>query len=203
MNRSLRLLTCVSFTCLMAQPAIATATPRNYNIPAQSMAAALQQFALQSGGQIAFAPEIAMGKRSKGVTGTFEADTALSRLLDGSNLAYRHIKGAFVVTMVTEQGSSDPTPIRRQPEAEPTPTNAEFTGLEDIVVTAQKREQNVRDVPIAVSAFTGNQLAARNITDIQNTIGNFAPNVKIVKVARTTSAQIAIRGAVTGNPALY
>ena len=32
--------------------------------------------------------------------------------------------------------------------------------LEEVIVTAQKREQNLQDVPIAVSAFTGDMLAA-------------------------------------------
>jgi iron complex outermembrane receptor protein len=32
--------------------------------------------------------------------------------------------------------------------------------LEEVVVTAQKREQNLQDVGIAVSAFTGEQMAA-------------------------------------------
>ncbi|NCF20814.1 MAG: hypothetical protein GWP63_21500, partial [Haliea sp.] len=32
--------------------------------------------------------------------------------------------------------------------------------LEEVVVTAQKREQNLQDVPIAVTAFTGAQMNA-------------------------------------------
>ncbi|MEO0997370.1 MAG: TonB-dependent receptor plug domain-containing protein, partial [Pseudomonadota bacterium] len=37
--------------------------------------------------------------------------------------------------------------------------------IEEIVVTAQKREQALQDVPIAVTAFTGNDLADRVIED--------------------------------------
>ena len=36
-----------------------------------------------------------------------------------------------------------------------TPTLLSAAQLEEIVVTAQKREQNLRDVGIAVTAFTG------------------------------------------------
>ena len=32
--------------------------------------------------------------------------------------------------------------------------------LEEVVVVAQKREQNLQDVPIAITAFTGEQLNA-------------------------------------------
>ena len=37
--------------------------------------------------------------------------------------------------------------------------------LEEIVVSAQKREENLQDVPISVTAFTGEQLDALGITD--------------------------------------
>ena len=40
--------------------------------------------------------------------------------------------------------------------------NAQGIGKEEILVTSQKREQRVQDVPIAVSAFTAQQLRDRN-----------------------------------------
>lgn len=39
-------------------------------------------------------------------------------------------------------------------------------GLEDIIVTAQKRAQNLQDVPVAVSAFTEEGLLSRGITNV-------------------------------------
>ena len=36
-------------------------------------------------------------------------------------------------------------------------------GLEEVVVTAQRREQNLQDVPVSVTAFTGATLELRNI----------------------------------------
>lgn len=50
--------------------------------------------------------------------------------------------------------------------------------LETIVVTAQKREENVQDVPIAISAFAGESLAERQISDV-SAIGNITPNVNL------------------------
>jgi iron complex outermembrane receptor protein len=38
-------------------------------------------------------------------------------------------------------------------------------GLEEVVVTAQKREQNLQDVGISVAAFSGDQLADLGVTD--------------------------------------
>ena len=50
--------------------------------------------------------------------------------------------------------------------------------LEEIVVTAQKREQNVQDVPIAISAFTAETLQTKAIGDI-GALTRFAPNVNL------------------------
>ena len=40
--------------------------------------------------------------------------------------------------------------------------------LQEVVVTAQRREQNIQNVPIAITAFTGDALADRNLTDIHS-----------------------------------
>lgn len=71
-----------------------------------------------------------------------------------------------------------------------------------IIVTAQKRAQNVQEVPIAISAITGDYLTSRDITSIDG-LGAIAPNVKFERgPGSTTIAQIAIRGSVTINPAV-
>jgi len=56
-------------------------------------------------------------------------------------------------------------------------THAQAT-LEEVVVTAQKRAQNVQEVPIAVSAFTADSLQERAVTDVSQ-ISNMAPNVTL------------------------
>lgn len=75
-------------------------------------------------------------------------------------------------------------------------------GVGEIVVTAQKREENIQDVPIAISAVTSEFLESRGITSI-DALGSVAPNVKIERApSNKTAAQIAIRGSVTINPAI-
>ena len=56
--------------------------------------------------------------------------------------------------------------------------------LEEIVVTAQKREQNLQDVPMAVSAFSGSALQNAGVADIVD----LARQVPALQVQTNTSA---------------
>lgn len=51
-------------------------------------------------------------------------------------------------------------------------------GIEEIVVTAQKRSENAQRVPIAISAFTANALKERSIGNVSQ-IANIAPNTTL------------------------
>ena len=71
----------------------------------------------------------------------------------------------------------------------------EDSRFEEITVTAQKREQNIYEVPIALSAFDGDKLAAQGITSI-NDIGNFVPNMNVTSFSagHVSSVNPFIRG---------
>ncbi|MGB5076135.1 MAG: TonB-dependent receptor, partial [Sphingorhabdus sp.] len=76
------------------------------------------------------------------------------------------------------------------------------SGIEEIIVTAQKRSENIQDVPIAISAVSSEFLESRGISSIDS-LGTIAPNVKIERAPSSkTITQIAIRGSVTINPAI-
>lgn len=51
------------------------------------------------------------------------------------------------------------------PAATPEPQADDKGGVGDIIVTAQRRAQSINDVPISISAFSGDDLAARGVTD--------------------------------------
>jgi len=55
-------------------------------------------------------------------------------------------------------------------------SNESNSGVGDIIVTAQKREENLQSVPIAVTAFSGDALTARGVTDIQS-LSRLVPNM--------------------------
>ena len=67
------------------------------------------------------------------------------------------------------------TPTQTFAQTEPVEDNA---GLEEIVVTAQKREQSLQDVPIAVTAINEASLEANRIVTVADLSG-IAPNVTV------------------------
>jgi iron complex outermembrane receptor protein len=84
-------------------------------------------------------------------------------------------------------------------------TAAEDVVLEEVVVTAQFREQNVQDTPLAITAVSAEMLEARSQTNITE-ITNQAPNVTLKPQSPMFGPSIAayIRGIGAGdfNPAL-
>ena len=56
--------------------------------------------------------------------------------------------------------------------------SAQSQVLEEVIVTSQKREQDIQKVPIAVSAFTSETLKAKAVTDIHS-LSNLTPNVNL------------------------
>ena len=49
-------------------------------------------------------------------------------------------------------------------------------GLEEVVVTAQRRTENLQDVPISIQALTGDTLSQLNVSTVQDVI-KFLPSV--------------------------
>ncbi len=65
--------------------------------------------------------------------------------------------------------------------------------IEEIVVTAQKREQSAQDVPIAITAFSGEQMKALGVTQSID-IATFSPGVHISGNLAGQNTQFSIRG---------
>tara|TARA_B000000460_G_scaffold132692_1_gene93504 strand:+ start:766 stop:3075 length:2310 start_codon:yes stop_codon:yes gene_type:complete len=74
--------------------------------------------------------------------------------------------------------------------------------LEEVIVTAQKREQALIDTPISMTALSGSTLDDLNITDVLK-VGKFAPNVMVIKSPNSsTGTYPSIRGGHAANPAI-
>jgi iron complex outermembrane recepter protein len=80
----------------------------------------------------------------------------------------------FSASMIILASSVSALPVLAQQTTKPA-ANAE-RGLEDIVVTAQRRSESVQDVPIAISAFSPAELERRNITEALDLV-QYVPNL--------------------------
>lgn len=67
------------------------------------------------------------------------------------------------------------------------------SGAGDIVVTAQKRVERLQDVPLAVTAIGGDQLAARQISDTQGLV-QAIPSLSYQQGTNTTNSSFRVRG---------
>ncbi len=67
--------------------------------------------------------------------------------------------------------------------------------FEEVIVTAQKREQSIYEVPVAISAFSAETIEKQGVTDLTD-IGKFVPNLNVTgfSAGHTSSANPFIRG---------
>jgi len=66
-------------------------------------------------------------------------------------------------------------------------------GLEEIVVTATKRSENLQDVPVAVSAISSSELAAQGVFDTSDLNGSM-PNLQVSSAYGSQQPNFTLRG---------
>jgi len=72
-------------------------------------------------------------------------------------------------------------------------TTDEHPELTEIVVTAQKRTQNLQDVPLAVNVVSGAQLQAAGVQDFAD-LNRMAPSLTVRPAENPVNADVSIRG---------
>ena len=162
---------------MFAQPALAEV--KSFDIPAQPARTAIPEFGRQSGLQILAAQTDVGSQQVTELKGEYEPREALDRLLRQTNLRIASDDGRTVTLVQDPQGGS-------------AGGGAEGNAVEALIVTAQKREENIQDVPIAISAFTQESLDQQKIEggfDLVKAI----PNVSFSKT-NFTSYNFSIRG---------
>lgn len=100
---------------------------------------------------------------------------------------------ALVITDCVLAQTTDPTARHDTPsESDVTPSG---TQLEEVIVTARRREENLQQTPISVTALSGEALKEKGFTTLSDVAGA-APNVQFpgAVAAGGSSAQVFIRG---------
>ncbi|GAA0464787.1 TonB-dependent receptor [Parasphingorhabdus litoris] len=141
-----------SIALAVASPVLAQSV--SFDIDPQPLAAALKEFSLKSGREILFSSDITRSKVTSGIEGDYAPEAALQQLLRGTGLRYTVTSNnAFLVQSANGQTTA--------------PENQSFENQEDdgniIIVTAQKREERILDVPIALTALSSSALDDRKI----------------------------------------
>jgi len=188
-----RLLCAVSAAAILAGAGAANAEVRQYDIPSQALGDALARFGAQSDVSVVTTSEITRTKTSQALSGEAEPEVALAQLLTGTGLGYRREGDTFLIVRADAPQSGSAA--------------GDGAGtVEALIVTAQKREEDIQDVPIAISAFTQESLTERQIAGGPDLITQI-PNFTFTKT-NFASYSIQIRGigtqaiSVTTDPAV-
>jgi outer membrane receptor protein involved in Fe transport len=78
------------------------------------------------------------------------------------------------------------------------PIFAQAQSIEEIVVTARKKEESLQEVPISISAFSNEQMRARGISNNYE-VASFTPNFNTVKLTGRDTDRPTIRGMTAPN----
>lgn len=102
------------------------------------------------------------------------------------------IRGSISVSALLLAASLGATPVWAQ-TAPQTPPQDNATQLDEVIVTATKREERLIDVPVAVTAIGSEQLQNSGVSDIRELTG-LAPSVQFQTPGGGADSSIRIRG---------
>jgi len=195
------------------------------NIPRQALDSALSEFSRTTGLQIARMSDQGPKVGEVGpLRGQFEPRAALEALLQGTHLKFEFVTERMVriyavssapASSVTSgaynTGDASSGSFRTAQENSGSGAQAAAVGsgapspqavpkdgvqLEEIVVSAQKRDERLQDVPVPVTAVSANALISSNQLRIQD-YSSRVPGLNVV-TNEYGAPQIAIRGITTG-----
>ena len=124
------------------------------DISAEPLAQALEAFARQTGLQLVYVSGVVRDQRSHAVSAGLSANEALTRILQGTGLKFEYLTPRSIRILAAVVG----------PPRETAPMTRAGDELQEVVVTANRREENLQDVPIAIQVLTGGTLAKLNAT---------------------------------------
>ena len=128
------------------------------DIPSEPLAQALAAFARQTGLQLVYVSGVVRDQRSHAVSAGLSADEALTRMLQGTGLRFEYLHAAQHPHIRRGGRRRGLEPARNAPS-----TRGDEE-LQEVIVTANRREENLQDVPITIQVLTGETLAKLNAT---------------------------------------
>jgi iron complex outermembrane receptor protein len=192
----------------LASVRAAEAQTKAFNVPSQPATTGIPEFARQAGIQILVSEPLVRGKQIAAVNGTLTIEGALRQLLNGTGLVATSKDGATYTlavarapislntTPASKASDTPEVPLRKSsPPAADTHTEKD-QGLAEIIVTAQKRNERLQDVPVPVSVISGEALVAQNQMRLQDYYASI-PGLNYSSGGHG-DAELSIRGVTTG-----
>ncbi len=173
-------------------PAQAEQATTSFDIPAGDLADALDRYAEQGGTQILYTPELVEGRQAAALSGRYRPDQALRLLLQGSGLEAQAVGDG---TLVLRRGQ---TPAPRATQAAPATMiaaaepAAEVSAIEEVMVTARRKQERQQDVPLAVTALSGTFLEDNSINALSD-LNSHVPALHVDNFNSPTTTNIGIR----------
>jgi outer membrane receptor protein involved in Fe transport len=156
-------------TTVHAQPT-ATLTA---DIAPQPLYRALAAFATQTGLQVVYLSDVVGARKSRGAQAGLSTSAALDQLLAGTSLDFEFVND-WTVSIVAA-ASVQPAGYRFEPARASDPVGAAAT-LEEIIVTARRRDEPVSKIPISVVVWSREAMAASGVKGMDE-IGALTPGV--------------------------
>jgi iron complex outermembrane receptor protein len=150
-----------------------------FDIPAQDIPAAVSAFAHQSGLQVIAPADFPASAKNRPVKGAIDVRVALKKLIAGTGLEIASDKGNVIVLRMA--GAENVQDVATSDG-----------GSEDILVTAQRRPERARDVPISITVVGQQTIEKARINQLQD-LSRITPGL-LVSNFSTGSPVIAVRG---------
>jgi iron complex outermembrane receptor protein len=189
--------------------------PVKFNLPSQSLAQSLRALASQTQTNILFDQALVRGLTARALDAELSLDQAMDRLLAGTGLTYRKTDEKTVViapargtvvppasrdtstsasaSRVAALNSSTESVGRRSGIGEVESKDRDSPHLEEIVITARRREENINSVPVAVTALTSLDLRAKNIQTAED-LQNYVPSLNVSSSVTRDDYTFSLRG---------
>jgi outer membrane receptor for ferric coprogen and ferric-rhodotorulic acid len=149
-----------------------------FNIPAQSLLGALQEFGRQANLQVLYSPSDLQGIRSSGVKGRLSPSQAASKLLQGTNISYSIQENTL--TIITDSSSLvlGETSIIGTSMSNTSEESKSYTI--GATSTATKLNMSIRETPQSISVITRQRMEDQNLNTIKDTLQQ-APGILIAE----------------------
>lgn len=142
-------------------------------IAPQALAPALSALALQTSLQLIYESRLVAGQRSKGVPAGLSVPEALRRLLRGTGLDFEFLN-ARTVRLVERAPSPPPRAAHSRVIRQSGPP---IGTLQEVIVTAEKRAEDLGTVPINVSVLSGQAMAELGVSRMRE-IAEITPGIE-------------------------